>query len=165
MNAASCKGVLMNATEKSPGTALDSKIVLIQRRIRTTTSPGTPENAVSQSVSRNCLTTNRDLTPCPCVCDTIVSTKSSFLREHLCGEFFQTLPNLSSVGVLSACLRVLVLWVAPGHHLPHNKPLAHPPLAHRMSRRQSPSRCRRYVLLCMAVHLPLQRRLRKQSRH
>ena len=62
MNSASCKSVLMNAIEKFPGTALDAKIVLIQR-IRTTTSLYTPENAVSQSVSRNCLTTNRDLTP------------------------------------------------------------------------------------------------------
>ena len=128
----------------------------MQRRIRTTTSPGTRENAVSQSVSRNCLTTNRDLTPQrPCVCDTISSTRSSFLREHPCGEFFQTLPNVSSVGVLSACLRVLARWEAPGHHLPRNRPLAHLPLARRRSRRQSPSRCRRYVLFCMAVHLPL----------
>ena len=65
MNSASCKGVLMNATEKSPGTVLDSKIALMQRRIRTTTSLRTPENAVSQSVSQNCLTTNGDLTPAP----------------------------------------------------------------------------------------------------
>ena len=67
----------------------------------------------------------------------------------------QTLLNLSSAGAPSACPLVLARWEAPGHHLPRNRPLAHPPLPRRGSRRQSPSRCHRYGLLCMAVHLPL----------